>query len=298
MSLLRVEQILAGSRRADQLRPLLRLAETALRTWEPRWSDFLEPSLREEAEQRLAGLSEVSLASWGGHPGAERRCLLLQRREAAVEIGSLEAGLLGLEISGNFLFDPAGSADLRAGILAAAAAADAGGEREEAGASPGAAAAAAGGAAGSGESSGMAAEGALGDLWIRGDRGGQGIVQAWLARRLEGREGFVRSVPVRFELRPIAELQLPALRLPKRLQSVEASLRLDAVASAGFGLSRSRMAERIRQGAVRLDWQVVTSPSRELAVGERVQLEGRGELVIVAIQATLRGRWRVEMERR
>jgi hypothetical protein len=123
-------------------------------------------------------------------------------------------------------------------------------------------------------------------------------VAAPIARRLDGLEGLVRSVPVRFAARPISELQLPALRLPKRLQSVEASLRLDAVGSAGFGISRSRMAERIRQGSVRIDWHVVTSPSRELAVGERVQLEGRGELTIEAIQPTQRGRWRVEMARR
>jgi len=32
------------------------------------------------------------------------------------------------------------------------------------------------------------------------------------------------------------------------LSTVEASLRLDAVASAGFGVSRSRMADWIRQG--------------------------------------------------
>lgn len=296
MSLPRAEPILAGSRRAEELRPLLELAETVLRTWEPRWSGFLEAPLREEAEQRLSGLSELGLASWGGHPGAERRCLLLQRREAALEIESLDAGLLGLEISGNFLFDPAGPADLRAAILAAASAAA--GDQPAAAVDPAAGVAVGGGQPGSLAVPARAAEAGLGDLWMRGDRGGQGIVQAWLARRLEGREGMVRSVPVRFALRPIAELQLPALRLPKRMQSVEASLRLDAVASAGFGLSRSRMADRIRQGAVRLDWQVVTSPSRELAVGERVQLEGRGELVIVAIHPTQRGRWRVEMERR
>jgi len=79
---------------------------------------------------------------------------------------------------------------------------------------------------------------------------------------------------------------------------VEASLRLDAVGSAGFGLSRSRLVERIRRGEVRIDWQTVTSPSRELRVGERVQLEGRGELLIEAVEATQRGRWRVVIKRR
>ncbi len=263
MSLLPEEALLQGSRRRDDLLPLLAAAEAALRTWEPQWTLLLDPALREEAEQRLGGLSELELASWGGHAGAERRRLLLQRRDAAQPVESLDAGLLGLEISGNFLFDPAETDDLRSALRAAGA-----------------------------------AEGEIGDLWLRGDRGGQGIVSTALAERLAGQEGLVRSVPVRFEVRPIEELQLPAQRLPRRLQSVEASLRLDAVGSAGFGLSRSRMAERIRQGAVRINWQVVTSPSRELAEGERVQLEGRGELTIEAVHPTQRGRWRVEMSRR
>jgi photosystem II S4 domain protein len=263
MSLLNEEALLQGSRRREELRPLLVAAEAALRIWEPQWTALLDPALREEAEQRLGALSELELNSWGGHPGAERRRLLLQRRDAAQPLDTLEAGLLGLEISGNFLFDPAEAADLRSGLRAAGA-----------------------------------AEGEIGDLWLRGDRGGQGVADAALARRLDGQEGLVRTVPVRFLARPIGELQLPAVRLPKRLQTVEASLRLDAVGSAGFGVSRSRMAERIRQGAVRINWQPVTSPSRELAEGERVQLEGRGELTIEAIHPTQRGRFRVEMSRR
>lgn len=263
MSLLPTEELLEGSRRRDELLPLLTAAEQALRTWEPQWTALLDPALREEAEQRLGALSELALASWGGHPGAERRRLLLQRRDAGQPLETFDAGLLGLEISGNFLFDPAEAADLRAGLRVAGA-----------------------------------AEAQLGDLWMRGDRGGQGLVDAALARRLDGQEGLVRTVPVRFSARPLAELQLPVQRLPKRLQSVEASLRLDAVGSAGFGVSRSRMAERIRQGEVRINWQLVTSPSRELVEGERVQLEGRGELTIEAIHPNQRGRFRVEMSRR
>ena len=41
-------------------------------------------------------------------------------------------------------------------------------------------------------------------------------------------------------------------------------VRLDAVASAGFGLSRQRMADRIREGAVRIDWVPVRSRDRPL----------------------------------
>jgi RNA-binding protein YlmH len=58
------------------------------------------------------------------------------------------------------------------------------------------------------------------------------------------------------------------------------------------------MAELIRQGAVRVNWQITTSPSKELRCGDRVRLDGRGELEILEIQPTKRDRWRLVMQRR
>jgi photosystem II S4 domain protein len=276
-------ELLRGSRQPQLLEPLIASAETVLRTWQPQWTPFLGGALREEAEACLGQLSELTLHSDGGYPGAERRRLLLQRRESSQEPSQLagelageRAGelagelpkelageLTGLEISGNFLFDPAEADDLRQALWAAgAAAAD------------------------------------LGDVWRLGDRGGQAIVTRDLAQRLHGCQTNVRTVEVRLEARPLAELQLPAVRNPKRFSTVEASLRLDAVASAGFGLSRARMAELIRQGEVRINWRSVSSPSKELAVGDRVQLAGRGELELEQMALTKRDRWLLTLLRR
>ncbi len=257
------KELLEGAPDPAALEPVIAAAEEALRTWTPVWTAFLPAELREQAEARLGPLSELSLHGDGGHGGAERQRLLLQRTDSHLDPGSLPSELAGLEISGNFLFDPAEPGDVRAGLLAA-------------GASPG----------------------EVGDIWMRGDRGAQAIVTAALAARLQGATGQVRTVPVELTARPIVELQLPAKRASKRLTSVEASLRLDALASAGFGMSRSRMADLIRQGAVRLNWNAVSSPSRELASGDRVQLEGRGELLVEELALTKRDRWRVTLVRR
>ncbi|MFM9111624.1 MAG: photosystem II S4 domain protein [Prochlorococcaceae cyanobacterium] len=255
--------LLGRSRRPEALEPLIAAAETALRTWEPVWSPFLAPELLEEASRLLGDLMELSLTSVGGHPAAERRRMLLQRADAALDPLDLDPGLAGLEISGNFLFDPAETGEMRRALT------DLG-----------------------------AADGDLGDLWLRGERGAQAIGTAALAQRLDGANGQVRSVAVTLLARPLDALQPPAARSAKRLSTVEASLRLDAVASAGFGLSRSRMAELIRSGAVRLNWQPVLSPSRELAPGDRVRLEGRGELAVLTVAVTRRDRFRLELERR
>jgi len=253
------EELLQGSRRPEELQPLIALADEALRTWEPVWSGFVAADLREELEQRLGALSELTISADGGWPQAERRCLLLRRSDVA---GSSPA-LAGLIVSGNFLFDPAEPDDIRRGLLAI-------------GANPG----------------------DLGDIWLRGDRGGQLVLREAAAERLHGRTAQVRTVEVQLERAALEDLQLPAARSPRELSSVEASLRLDAVASAGFGLSRNRMAEQIRGGAVRINWQPVSSPSRELACGDRIRLEGRGELEILEIQPTKRDRWRLRMIRR
>jgi photosystem II S4 domain protein len=254
--------LLAASQHPQELEAVIEAADQALRTWEPVWTTFLEAEVCEEAEQRLGDLSELSLSSSGGYPGAERRRLLLQRREAALEPPTVPQALMGLEISGNFLFDPAERTDFRAGLLALGAQA-----------------------------------GALGDLWVRGDRGAQAVLTTQQAMALDGLRTTVRTVDVQLEARPLDQLQLPAPRQPRRFHTVEASLRLDAVASAGFGISRSRMAELIRQGSVRLNWQPISSPSRLLAAGDRVQLEGRGELRLETITATKRERWRIELVR-
>ena len=238
-------------------------AERALRTWQPCWTPFLDPPARLAAEARLAQRTDLHLSSEGGYAGALRRRLLLQRLESVSPDAAPSPGLMGLELSGNFLFDPATSAEMREGLHQAGASA-----------------------------------GEVGDLWLRGDRGAQGVISEELAAWLDGCLGQVRSVEVRFAVRPLAELQFPPQRLPRALQTVEASLRLDAVASAGFGLSRTRMADLIRQGALLVDWRPVTSPSHVLEPGQRLQLEGRGELEITSVAPTQRGRWRIAMVRR
>ncbi|MFY8149115.1 MAG: photosystem II S4 domain protein [Prochlorococcaceae cyanobacterium] len=254
--------LLEGSRHPEGLAAVIDAAEQALRTWEPVWTGLLPAEVREEAAARLGALAELDLQSWGGFPGAERRRLLLQRSEAAQPLEPAGAGLCGLEISGNFLFDPAGLDDLRAGLEAAGV-----------------------------------QESERGDLWLRGDRGGQAVVLQETAERLHGGAGQVRTVPVRFERRPLEELQLPVARQPRPLTVVEASLRLDAVASAGFGVSRNRMANAIRQGEVRLAWQPVQSPSRELAPGDRIRWHGHGEVEVRSVTPTKRGRLRIDLVR-
>ena len=98
--------LLEGAPDAAALEPVIAAAEDALRTWQPVWTPFLPAELREQAEARLGALSDLRLHGEGGYAGAERQRLLLQRGDAWLEPESHPMELEGLELSGNFLFDP------------------------------------------------------------------------------------------------------------------------------------------------------------------------------------------------
>ena len=78
---------------------------------------------------------------------------------------------------------------------------------------------------------------------------------------------------------------------------MEASKRIDAIASAGFGLSRAKITNQIKEGRLRLNWKTMTQSSRSVGVGDRIQLEGKGSIEVLNIELTKRERWRVELLR-
>jgi RNA-binding protein YlmH len=66
----------------------------------------------------------------------------------------------------------------------------------------------------------------------------------------------------------VSEIDLEQLEaVPKQVKEIRAtvaSLRLDAVASAGYGTSRSQMVREIKAGKVKVDWKPVDNPARAL----------------------------------
>ena len=253
------EDLLTGAQDPGGLAVLIDLAEQVLRTWQPGWSPFLSAPLREEALARLGNLSELAWVSDGGYPGAERQRLLCHRRDDSPDAAAPVQGLL---VEGNFLFDPLSPDDLRTAL----------------------------------QSMGID-DTSLGDLWVRGDRGGQGICTSSAAEALHERFGAVRDVEIRCESRPLEQLQIPVQRSIRTLQTVEASCRLDAIASAGFGLSRAKIVTHVKAGRLRLNWGHVRQASRELMVGDRLQLQDRGTVEVLSLTQTKRERWRVELRR-
>jgi len=84
----------------------------------------------------------------------------------------------------------------------------------------------------------------------------------------------------------------------KEIRSTVASLRLDSVASSGFGVSRSRMAREIRGERVRVNWKVVPDPAATIDVGDVISIRGRGRMVLREITGkTRKDRLKVVLDR-
>ena len=257
------DELLIGAEDPEGIRRLVHLADQVLRTWQPAWSPFLGARLQEEALTRLNNLSEIGWQRDGGYPGAERCRFLCHRNDSISDNDETpSAPIQGLLIEGNFLFDPLSPEDIRNALQ------DMG-----------------------------AATGQIGDLWVRGDRGGQGLCSPDSAAILHEQRGRVRDVDIRCEVLPIEALHLPTQRIPRTLQTVEASCRIDAIASAGFGLSRAKIVSHIKAGRLRMNWHDVRQASRDVGVGDRLQLQDRGTLEVLSLTRTKRERWRVELGR-
>ena len=252
-------ELLKGIENLDRISRVLDQTDQAIKTWEVVFTDFLSPPELAEAQTVLAKLTEVSSIAWGGYPQAERQRLAIARSEIPLDIEQVE--LIALSIAGNFLFDPASHRDFLGSILGT------GIVREK-----------------------------VGDILVLGERGAQAIVVPDLVEFFQQSMTQVRTVPVKVTPIPFTELQVREPR-KKELTTVEASLRLDAIASAGFGMSRSKMVDLINKGEVRVNWKDISQPSHQLKDGDLVAIRGKGRLFVGDIAVTKKDRYRVLLTR-
>lgn len=253
------EELLKGVENRDVIARVIDLADRAIKTWEVVLTDFLSPPEIAQSQQIFSRLTEVQTIAWGGYPQAERQRIAIARAEVPLE--QSQVALAALEIAGNFLFDTATHRDFLGAMLGT------GIVREK-----------------------------TGDIIVLGERGAQAVVAPELVEFLEMNLKQVRSVPVKTGQIDLSELKI---REPKKkeLTTVEASLRLDAIASAGFGMSRSKMAELIDGGDVRVNWKEVTQASTSVKPGDLIAIRGKGRLEVGEVAVTKKERYRVQLTR-
>lgn len=253
------EELLKGVENRESVARVIDLADRAIKTWEIVLTDFLSPPELAEIQQIFSRLTEVQLVAWGGYPQAERQRIALARAEVPLEQAQVEVA--ALEIAGNFLFDSASHRDFMGAMLGTGIVRD-----------------------------------KTGDIVVLGERGAQVIVVPQLVEFLTMNLKQVRSVPVKTQQIDLSELKIKEPK-KKDLTTVEASLRLDAIASAGFGMSRSKMADLIDAGDVRVNWKEVNSASTQVKSGDLIAIRGKGRLEVGEVAVTKKERYRVQLTR-
>jgi photosystem II S4 domain protein len=253
------EELLKGSENRDCTARAIDQAEQAIKTWEVTQTDFLSPPELAEIITVFKRLTDVELTAWGGYPQAERQRIAIAR--SSIPIDSDSVSLAAVEIAGNFLFDTASHRDFLGAMLGT------GIVREK-----------------------------TGDIIVLGERGAQAIVMPEMVEYLEMNLQQVRSVPVKTQRIELSELKI---REPKKkeMTTVEASMRLDAVASAGFGMSRSKMVDLIDSGDVRVNWKEIGQPSYNVKAGDLIAVTGKGRLEVGEVAVTKKERYRVQLTR-
>ena len=253
------EDLLKGVENRESIARVIDLADQAIKTWEVVCTDFLSPPELVEIQQQFKRLTEVQLVVWGGYPQAERQRIAIARSELPLEPSQVEVA--AIDIAGNFLFDPATHRDFLGSMLGC------GVVREK-----------------------------TGDVIVLGERGAQAVVVPELLEYMETHLTQVRSVPVRVQRIEFSELKV---REPKKKQmtTVEASMRLDAIASAGFGVSRSKMTDFISAGDVRVNWKDISQASYQVKSGDLIAVSGKGRLEVGEVMVTKKDRYRIQLTR-
>lgn len=219
------------------------LAERALKTQEPQWTDFLEPPDREQAQAVLGWNTKVRYNSLGGYAKAERRRMVIYPDYYIVE--TIQPALAFMEISTKSQ-ETLSHRDYLGAILGL------GLKREK-----------------------------LGDLLVASDKC-QLILVPELVDFLRTHLQKVGNHPADLAEIDPEQLNPPEQR-EKTIRSTVASLRLDAVAGLGFGESRTKMAKEIRSERVKVNWKIEKNPDASLEPGAVISIRGRGRVIFKEI---------------
>ncbi len=260
-----LKEILINSNYKKETEELINIANLAYKHWETYWTGFNSTYVCEEILKDFENLNDFKFFIYGGFSSSQRSRIACFRGDNIPEEDALKSNFpaQGIKINGNFLFDNATQDDFRSLLI-------------ENGVN----------------------QIKVGDIWTIGDRGAQGIIDNSNIKHLDEKIFYLRDVKVNVHVVGIDELQIPSGRSKKLVNTVEASTRLDAIASAGFRISRTKIIERIENGMLRLNGSKVNKPTINLKIGDKLELENKGFIEILNLEITKRERWKVKLLRK
>nr|CAB3478286.1 unnamed protein product [Digitaria exilis] len=227
---------------AEEVRNILDMlikAERASKRRDVFHTNFLTPPIIKEAMLAIDKLADIKAVAQGGYPQAERCRISVGHADSMTSNPDVVAAL---SISGNFRLEPCSHGDFLGAILGT------GITREK-----------------------------VGDILLQGERGAQVLVDPELVDYLISTLEKVGKVGVSCSQIPLLALEYEPPRT-KSFKTVELSLRVDALASAGFKISRTKLASLISAGDVRVNWTPVLKSGVNLRSGDVVSVSGMGRI--------------------
>lgn len=231
---------------------ILDKAEIALKRRQVQYTDFLDPGQQVFCNSLLGNRWGLSHRFIGGYEEAERKRMALFPEDQGEMVE--EEGICFLEVKGSFRFQKVSHRDFLGGILGIGI-----------------------------------KRGKIGDILLT-DKGCQVILAKEVKEFVITNLSKIHQVPVWVEEIDAHQLEMPELKI-KEIQTTVASLRLDVVAGAGFGLSRSRIAQYIAADKVKVNWELKNNPASIVKEGDNISVRGFGRLKIGQIKGiTKKGR--------
>lgn len=237
---------------------LVDMAEQVQRSQKFRLSGFLDPYGQEIAETIAANYPGLRLDLSGGYGGAERQRALLVDRDFG---GSPSFELAYVRASWNGQFEHIGHRDVLGALMSL------GIERDR-----------------------------LGDI-IMGTAQAGIVTDSRMADYLLENLSQVGHSGVTCQLSDLSLIHAKEEKY-KELRATVASLRVDSIAAAGYGVSRSKAASDIAADKLKLNWQPVKGASQNVKEGDVLSLRGRGRLEVAEVRGqTKKGRIGVLLKR-
>lgn len=231
---------------------LLDKAQKALDTHSFVLTDFCDPAQQELAIRVLQQIDDLTYLFSGGYPSAERKRIIILPSYYLAEVG--EEGISALQVEGNFKYCTVSHRDYLGAILGL------GIKREK-----------------------------IGDLLIT-DSFCQVIVAQEIKDYIIMHLDKVNKAGVKVREIDVDQLQFKPDKV-KEIKTTVASLRLDAVASSGFGVSRSKMAKEIGAELVKVNWKVINNAAYTVKPDDVISIRGKGRVMIEEIKGeTKKGR--------
>ena len=233
-----------GTEGAEVAAKILDAAEIVNKNRKYKICDFLDPYGLSVAETVIAHFPNLKFIAEGGYCGAERQRGAIMHEDF---LGDIDFALTVLEVTWNDKYHNLAHRDVLGSVLGL------GIERD-----------------------------VVGDILVRNDN-----CKIILAKEMAS---FVLQNLVQISNAgvSVAEGDLatiePKEERCKEIKTTIASLRLDAVAAAGFGVSRSKISNDIDADKVKVNWQPAKSSSQVIKESDIISMRGRGRIEIDEIR--------------